>query len=190
MTLPGYHLDNSNYGPTLKGLSIVSGKYVACFDALKPFTIIDSAAAKNRDFGGFVKSPVGNTFSYKFVLFSLLCQLNFLIYGVNNLLVENPPTKLRFSYIMYYYLCNVLPEVNATHDTNFELNRRYQSREFRNAMAHYKLGAYLKPSELIFDDSMFGMTQKGFGLDYCAFEEIIMSELLSLSVQIEKYLKL
>lgn len=72
---------------------------------------------------------------------------------------EEIPTKLRFSYILYYYLCDILPQVNSMHKTNFCLDTRYQFGEFRNAMAHYKLGVYLKTDEVIISDLMFGMTQ-------------------------------
>lgn len=190
LILPDYHLSDKNYGPTLRNLATIAGAYITKFEAAQTYSINDSVKTETRDFGGSTKSPVGNTFSYKFVLFSLLCQLNFLIYGVDNLIVEEIPTKLRFSYILYYYLCSIMPQVNSTHNTNFSLDTQYQSGEFRNAMAHYKLGVYLKPDEVITGDPMFGMTQKAFGLEYHAVKHAIISELTSLSGQIEKYLGL
>lgn len=190
LTLPGYHLDDMSYGPTLKNIAAIAGTYVARFDAVQIYSVTDSVKAETQDFGGFIKSPVGNAFSYRFVLFSLLCQLNFIIYGVDKLIGEEIPTKLRFSYILYYYLCDILPQVNSAHKTNFSLDMQYQSRGFRNAMAHYKLGAYLKPDEVIIDDLMFGMTQKAFGLEYHTVKQTIISELASLSEEIEKYLGL
>lgn len=190
LTLPGYHLNDQSYGPTLENLSTIVGAYIARFNAAQIYPIHSGVKIETRDFGGFVKSPVGNAFSYRFVLFSLLCQLNFIIYGVDNLIGKEIPTKLRFSYILYYYLCSILPQVNSTHKTNFSLDTQYQSREFRNAMAHYKLGAYLKPDEMIIEDLMFGMTQKAFGVEYHAVKHTIISELTSLSEQIEKYLGL
>lgn len=190
LTLPGYHLNDQSYGPTLENLSTIVGSYIVKFDATQTYSTNSSIKIGTRDFGGFVKSPIGNTFSYRFVLFSLLCQLNFIIYGVDNLIGEEIPSKLRFSYILYFYLCGILPQVNSTHKTNFSLDTQYQSQKFRNAMAHYKLGVYLKPDEMIIEDPMFGMTQKAFGLEYHTVKQAIFSELASLSEQIEKYLGL
>jgi hypothetical protein len=50
------------------------------------------------DYGGFIKSPVGNKFSDKFVLFSILCQINFVLVCVNDYIIEECTTKLRFMY--------------------------------------------------------------------------------------------
>lgn len=190
LILPGYHLKDESYGPAIKNIATIAGAYTAKFDATKRYPVTVSLKGNTRDFGGFIKSPIGNTFSYKFVLFSLLCQLNFIIYGVEKLIDEETPTKLRFSYILYYYLCDLLPQINLTHGTNFSIDSQYKSRDFRNAMAHYKVGVYLKPEELVMDDLMYGMTQKAFGLSYSTVKEAIMSELTVLSYQIEEYLKL
>lgn len=190
LTLPGFHLNDQTYGPTLKNVAAITGAYITGFDVTQTYPINSSIKTETRDFGGFVKSPIGNTFSYRFVLFSLLCQLNFIIYGVDNLIGEEIPSKLRFSYILYYYLCGILPQINSIHKTSFSFDSQYQSREFRNAMAHYKLGAYLKPNQMIIEDPMFGMTQKAFGLEYHAVKHAIISELTLLSEQIEKYLGL
>ena len=190
LTLPGYHLEAESYGPAIKNIATIAGTYTAKFDATKRYPVTVGIKGDTRDFGGFVKSPVGNAFSYRFVLFSLLCQLNFIIYGVEELIDEEPPTKLRFSYILYYYLCDLLSQVNLTHRTSFSIDSQYKSRDFRNAMAHYKVGVYLKQDELIIDDLMYGMTQKAFGLSYSTLKDAIMSELAFLSNQIEEYLKL
>jgi len=190
LTLPGYHLKDKKYGPAIKNITTIAGAYISKFDAAERYPVTVGIKGESRDFGGFVKSPVGNSFSYKFVLFSLLCQLNFIIYGVDRLIDDEIPTKLRFSYILYYYLCDLLPQINSLHKVNFSIDGQYKSEEFRNAMAHYKVGVYLKPNELIMDDLMYGMTQKAFGLGYSTIKEAVISELASLSDQIEEYLEL
>lgn len=190
LILPGYNLNDKDYGPMLKEMAEISGLYARFFNALESNPIASNVKAKNLDYCGFVKSPVGNKFSYKFVLFSLLCQINFIIYGVDKLIESEMPAKLRFSYILYYYLCDVVPEINAKHSASFYIDTSFKSREFRNAMAHYKVGAYLKSTEVDTNDFMYGISQKAFGKGYLEVKEFVIMELLSLSDQIESFLKL
>ena len=51
-------------------------------------------------------------------------------------------------------------------------------------MAHYKLGVVLKKDELLYEDLLFGLTQKYFKLDYLIVKKGIMQELESLACQI------
>ena len=44
----------------------IGGGYIALFDALKEYQVDDSLKFDVRDYGGFVKSPVGNDFSDRF----------------------------------------------------------------------------------------------------------------------------
>ena len=99
------------------------------------------------------------------------------------------PTKLRFAYILYYYLCDMLPKINTKHGTSFSLNRSFYSQEFRNAMAHYKIGVYLKAHEIVPEDPMYGMTQKAFGVNFFQTKQEIVRELRGLSDQLESYLE-
>lgn len=57
-------------------------------------------------------------------------------------------------------------------------------------MVHYKIGIYLKAQEIVLNDPMFGMTQKAFGVGFYQAKKIIYRELMSLSMQIERYLGL
>ena len=56
------------------------------------------------------------------------------------------------------------------------------------AMAHYKVGVYLKKHEILSNDPMFGMTQKAFGTDFYRTKNEVMGELSALANQLEKYL--
>ena len=188
--LPGYNHGDSEYGPNLRDMAVIGGKYIPIFGAMEAYEINANLHFHYRDYGGFMKSPVGNEFSYHFVLLSILCQVNFILYAVDQYIVPEIPTKLRFAYILYYYLCDILPQINVAHGTSFTLNRAYYSQEFRNAMAHYKIGVYLKAHEIVLNDPMFGMTQKAFGFDFCQAKTMIYRELMFLSMQIEKYLGL
>lgn len=169
---------------------MIGGKYISIFDAKEEYEVYSNLKFQFRDYGGFVKSPVGNAFSYRFVLLSLLCQVNFMIYAVDKYIAPDIPAKLRFAYILYYYLCDALPQINVKHGTSFHINRKYYSQEFRNAMAHYKVGVYLKHNEIVQEDPMFGMTQKAFGCGFYQAKEAIVWELKELAAQLEAYLKL
>lgn len=188
--LPGYNHGDSEYGPNLRDRAVIGGKYIPTFDAMDAYEINSDLSFHYRDYGGFLKSPVGNEFSYRFMLLSILCQVNFILYAVDQYIVPEIPTKLRFAYILYYYLCDILPKINAKHGTSFSLNRHYYSQQFRNAMAHYKIGVYLKAHEIMPEDPMYGMTRKAFGMDFFQTKQEIVRELRELSDQLECYLEL
>ena len=76
--LPDYDFQHPN-GEELKEMGVIGGKYVALFKATSSYSINTGIMFSYDDYGGFVKSSVGNTFSDKFVLFSLLCQTNYII---------------------------------------------------------------------------------------------------------------
>ncbi len=178
----------SNNGEYIRAMSVIGGKYIATFGATDEYQIDSSIIFDSRDYGGFLKSPVGNTFSDKFVLFSILSQINFLIFGIEQWVVDEIPTKMRFLYLLYYSLLEVIPQINQKLGTVFQMDNRWSSELFRNAMAHYKLGVALREEELITDDIMFGLTQKYFGVSYINVKIAIVNELQEFSKQIERYL--
>lgn len=171
-------------------MTVIGGKYISTFEAMKAYAINSDSSFKYQDYGGFIKSPVGNVFSYRFVLFSILCEVNFVLYAVDRYIVPEIPSKLRFAYILYYYLCDLLPQINSAHGTSFILKRDLYSQQFRNAMAHYKVGVFLNECELVAEDPMYGMTQKAFDIDFFQTKEAIVLELKKLSYQLEEYLNL
>lgn len=117
--LPGYNLGDSEYGPNLRDMAVIGGKYIPTFYAMDAYEINTNLNFHHYDYGGFVKSPVGNEFSYLFVLLSILCQVNFVLYGVDQYIVPEIPTKLRFAYILYYYLCDILPKITRSMEHPF-----------------------------------------------------------------------
>ena len=64
------------------------------------------------------------------------------------------------------------------------------SDKFRNAMAHYKIGVALKNDDIIWEDPLFGLTQKFLNTDYFALKNNIKAALKSTSQQVKKYLNL
>ncbi|MCH5251303.1 MAG: hypothetical protein J1E98_15305 [Lachnospiraceae bacterium] len=171
-------------------MSVIGGKYIKLFDATKEYPVDTSMKYDVCDYGGFVKSLVGNAFSDKFVLFSVLCQINFIICCVDSWVREEISTKMRFAYLLYYSLLHIIPQINLKWNTNLVINSKWESWQFRNAMAHYKLGIALKDKELLSEDKLFGLTHKYFELDYLTVKKEIMQELESLACQIGDYLKL
>lgn len=137
-----------------------------------------------------MKSPVGNVFSDKFVLFSILCQINFIVYCIDSWVREEISTKTRFAYLLYYSLLYIIPQINSKLKANLVIDTKWESWQFRNTMAHYKLGVALKKDELLFEDKLFGLTQKYFKSDYLTVKNGIMQELESLACQIGDYLQL
>ncbi len=181
-------LSNDNYGEHIKEMSIIGGRYIRLFDANESFRVKTNMKFETTDYGGFVKSPVGNKFSDKFVLYSMLCQIQFVLICVEKYIDEECPTKLRFEYILYYYLVAVLPSINSRLKSSFNMDSKHHLDLFRNAMAHYSLGVALKPEELIVADPLGGLTQKFFQCDYFSLKKDIINQLTDLAIQIKRYL--
>lgn len=172
-------------GETIKKMATIGGEYTACFNALKPYEIKSDYNFSTKDYGGFVKSPFGNKYNYKFLLFTILCQINFIIYSVDKFIVDETSTKLRFAYILYYYLLELLTDIKEILNISIIMDDKYHSDVFRNAMAHYKLGVSLKENDIIDSDPMFGLTQKLFSEDYYTVKNNIISELDKAGKQIQ-----
>lgn len=84
---PFYEYGKDN-GEFYKQMMIIGGKYLACFDATEAYPIKTDSVFSTSDYGGFVKSPVGNEFSYRFLLFTIYCQINFIIKCIDEF-IEN-----------------------------------------------------------------------------------------------------
>lgn len=189
--LPDFEIDKmSESGQTIKAMSEIAGEYIAAFAANQMYPVDESRSFVSTDFGGFVKSPLKNRYSDKFVLFCILCQTNLLLYGVDQYIQVECPAKLRFMYLHYFYVSGIITEINKNLSINIAFDRSLLSREFRNAMAHYKVGIALKKSEIVTDDLLFGLTQKYLNMDYWSVKGKVQKILVSLSKQITDYLGL
>ena len=175
-------------GEKRKKYAEIMGAYAVRFGALKQYSVNRDFSFYYKDYGGFVKSPVGNEFSDRFVLFSMLCQIQFVIWCVEKYITEECTTKLRFLYLQYYYLCGIIPEINEKLLTHFSMDTSFVSSIFRNAMAHYKIGVALKTNEIVYTDPFFGLTQKYFNCDYQTTKTFVLDNLAALAVQIKEYL--
>lgn len=177
---PFFKYDGNN-GEYIKKMAEIGGEYIVLFDALKEYETDDSLIFDVHDYGGLVKSPVGNKYSDRFVLLSVLCQINFLIYCIEHWVKEDIPVKLRFAYLLYYSLLNVIPQINNKLGTHFALSDKWNNDKFRNAMAHYKLGVVLREKDLIHDDIMFGLTDYILDEKYSVVKKSIYTELEKLA---------
>ena len=160
---PLFSYDNDN-GEYIKSMSEIGGQYIALFGADKEYRVDSNIKFDMNNYGGFIKSPVGNKFSDKFVLFSILCQINFIVYCVDRWIVEEISTKMRLAYLLYYSLIHVIPQINEKIGIKLNISDKWKSSKFRNAMAHYKLGIDLKKEELIYDDILFGLTRHSINI--------------------------
>lgn len=177
-------------GEYIKRMSAFSGEIIASFGInTEPTLKIDNSIVFDcKDYGGFVKSPVGNNFSDKFVLLSILCTVNFIIYGIDKYIIPDITTKLRHAYIQYYYLLEQIPQINKRLNTQFYMNSQWLNHQFRNCMAHYGIGVVLSQQEAIETDLFGGLTHKIFGEEWITIKDSIINELKNLSEQISDYL--
>ena len=189
---PKFRFDISKlrYGENIRKMMEIGGKYISIFGSTKEYLTDSSMLFKCADYGGFVKSPVGNKFSDKFVLFSLLCQIQFVLVCIDEFITEECTTKLRFLYLQYYYSVSAVKEYNRKTGAGIRIDSGWVSDKFRNAMAHYKIGIALKKDEIIWGDPLFGLTQKFLNTDYFTLKNAIKAALKSTSQQIRKYLNL
>lgn len=186
---PDFSFDEE-YGEHIKEMAMIGGHYIRLFNATTAFSVKKEMTFETRDYGGLCKSPFGKEFNDSFILFSALCQIQYLLLCVEQYIDEECPTKLRFEYVLYYYLNAVIPCINKRLNTTFAMDSKYHSDLFRNAMAHYGLGVALKPDELIEDDPFGGLTQKFFQCDYYALKQDIISQLCGLAQQIKDFLNI
>ncbi len=176
-------------GDIITKMAEFAGRYISLFGINEGYSAV-SQKYTQKDYGGFVKIPFGNDFSIKHVLFACLCTINFVLYGIEKIITEEVPTKLRIEYICYYYINCMLEQIRSGYDINISVSNHYISREFRNSMAHYKLGVALKSEELIILDPLKGLTQKFFRTDYATVKDYVLNELSTAAESIELYLGL
>ncbi|WP_019214234.1 hypothetical protein [Fenollaria massiliensis] len=119
----------------------------------------------NKDYGFFMRSSFSQKYNQNFILFNLICNINFILYGLNQLIIEDAPIKLRATYLLYYYLCSINSEINDYFNTSFNIDDRYSDSKVRNALAHY--GLYQALGDDIIEDDLFGgLTNKYFNLNW------------------------
>ena len=180
-------LNDKEIGPWIRDISVVSGKLAGFFDCknFPPYNYDNNILVKYEDYHFYKNCPLKNKTELGFLLFSILCSVNYAIKFIDQYFIEEIPQKFKFAYLQYYYLCNFIKELNEANDTNFHLDDSLKNRSFRNCLAHYGLGQFLSESDLMVDDPLKGLTNKVFNMDYFLTKEKLYCFLQELSDQIK-----
>ncbi len=188
MYTPISPLGNAGVETWIRDMGIVAGKlanYLGC----KEFPIFrynDNLIVKYKDYHFYRNSPLKMSDEFGFLLFSILCSINYAIEFIENYFIDEIPQKFKFAYLQYYYLCDFIKEVNTQKNTNFYIDDCLCDRNFRNCLAHYGLGQYISETEIISDDILKGLTNKAFGKDYLTTKVELYEILRSLTKQIRQ----
>ncbi len=180
-------LDNPSAGVWIKNISVITGRLAAYFNCtdFPPYMYNDNVVVKYQDCHFYQNCPLKMTNDFGFLLFSILCSINYSIEFVENYFVEEIPQKFKFAYLQYYYLCDFIRDLNKCKNTNFHIDTSMQNRDFRNCLAHYGLGQFLGEQEVFADDILKGLTYKAFGADYLSAKKSLYEYLKDLSEQIK-----
>jgi hypothetical protein len=178
---------DSASGPKIKKLSEVAGNLAIfyCGDTVMPYKYSHTLAVTYDDFHFNKKSPIKINSFDGFILFSMLCNINYAIVFVENFFTEEIVQKFKFAYLQYYYLCKFVKEFNTNTDYELVLNDSLCNKRFRNCLAHYGLGQFLEECDLKDDDPLKGLTIKAFNLNYIDAKKRIYEYLTDLASQIK-----
>lgn len=147
---------------------------------------IDNNKIEDYNFGART-SPFHKVYRDEFLIFDLLCKCNFLLYGLNNYTTIFKTTKLRFTYNLYFYICETINKVNDYYNTNFKINSEYKDEELRNAFMHYGIWKIVK-NKVNPLDSFGGVTNIRLGIDWNDLLNFTISEIKLFSMQLNNYL--
>ena len=178
--------DNS-IGPKIRDMSVVAGKLVSFFCLGKPYAYEYDHLCKlsSHDYHFFNNCPLKLKNEVGLVLFSILCSINYCIVFVEKYITEEIPQKFKFCYLMYYYLCDFILDLNKETGLNLYLNSDLKNRDLRNCLAHYGLGQYIKNSDIVQSDLLKGLTIKAFKKDYFEAKEELYKFMNELADQIK-----
>ena len=181
---------SKEYNTFLRDIFIVAGKLTAQYGGTQQAYRLNSQMMfEYKDFHFFDKCPLKSKNFSDFVIFSILCTINYLLLFIDKFFIDEFPAKLRFAYILYYYLLNFINDMNNTLSTNFYINEKFVNKLFRNCMAHYGLGQVMMETDINEADlMMFGLTEKLFSVSYLELKQYIYTELSCVADQMEKYL--
>ena len=182
-----YDCFEDEVGPRLRDISVVAGKIAAALecDRFAPYRHSDEKAIF-RDYHFFLNSPLRLNNDIGLLLFSIMCAVNYAIVFIENFYVDEIPQKFKFAYLQYYYLCEFIPQVNEQAGIDIEIDTSLMNRDFRNCLAHYGLGQFMKESDIINNDVLYGLTNKAFGKNYSETKKCLYNILQHTIEQIEE----
>lgn len=180
-------LGNEEAGTFIRNISVIVGKLASFFGGadFPPYRYNDNISVGYKDYHFYENCPLKLKTDLGLVLFSVLCNINYVTEFIDKYFIEEIPQKFKFAYLQYYYLCNFVNELNVCNGTNYCLDSSLQHRDFRNCLAHYGLGQFLKENEIVDDDIMKGLTYKAFNMDYHSSKQLLYKYLSDLSEQIK-----
>ena len=179
---------DESIGPKMRDMSIVAGKLVSfyCPGKIYAYEFNHTCNLLSSDYHFFKDCPLRLNNDVGFVLFSILCSINYCTVFIENYITEEIPQKYKFCYLMYYYLCDFILDLNEETGLELYLNTKLKNRELRNCLAHYGLGQYIKSSDIIQSDVLNGLTIKAFNKDYFEAKEELYNYMNELANQIKK----
>lgn len=182
------HLFENETKYYLKSLAVICGKMVGSYlgDAWSKYIVNKNIKLSTRDFHFYENCPIKMKSDCGLVLFSILCSINYCINFLEKVILEESAMKFKAAYLQYYYLCDFLPEFKEYEKITIEIDRRLYNSDFRNCIAHYGLGVYMKEDNIIVDDILKGLTNKAFHLDYCEAKRKLYYILSEVVEQIEE----
>lgn len=185
--MPVNTLSENDIGPWFRDISVVAGKLAAFLmnTDIEPYIFNDNASVIYKDYHFYKNCPIKTKTDIGFLLFSILCSVNYAIEFIDKYFIDEIPQKFKFAYLQYYYLCDFIAELNLVNNTNYYLNDSLKDRSLRNCLAHYGLGQYLSDGEIISEDPLKGLTNKAFNMDYVAAKNKLYAYLKELTSQIK-----
>lgn len=180
-------LNTEEIGPWIRDISMVAGEIAGFFGcaSFPPYNCNDNICVEDKDYHFYENCPLKIKTDFGFLLFSILCSINYAIEFVDKYFMDEIPQKFKFAYLQYYYLCDFIKELNAANGTHFFINDSLKDRSFRNCLAHYGLGQYLSEENLIQSDILKGLTNKAFNMDYLVAKKKLYFYLTELVDQIK-----
>lgn len=179
---------NEHAGQWMKSISIIAGELAGYFegDLFPVYKYNMELDLKPKDYHFYNNCPLKEKNELYFLLFSILCSINYVICFIEKFFEEELPQKFKYAYLQYYYLCDFIKEINTYNGLNLMIDVSLQDRKFRNCLAHYGLGQYLREDEIVKDDLLMGLTIKAFSMEYLEAKEFLYRELQGLVKQIKE----
>lgn len=182
-------LGNDNASIKIRDFSVIAGEIASYYNctSFPTYMYNNNIKVHFKDYH-FFKMSIKRKNKQGFILFSIICSINYVTVFIENYFIDEIPQKLKFAYLLYYYLCDFINEFNAYNNTNFTIDTTFKNRDFRNCLAHYGLGNFIKEKEIIGNDILKGLTNKAFNLDYLTTKKEIFNRLNELESEIEKFI--
>ena len=181
-------IENKDAGNYIKNISVIAGKLANFFKCteLPTYKYDDiNNLVTFKDYHFYNNCPLKLKNNFSFVLFSVLCNINYIIEFIDKYFVDEIPQKLKFVYLQYYYLCDFIKNLNDFNGSNYVLDTSLKNRNFRNCIAHYGLGQFMENSDIIETDILKGLTYKAFNMDYISTKQLLYKYLKDLTQQIK-----